>query len=124
MNFMQTYLGELRIKAVPENLRTISYFVQGIADRLKLSEQVQFELELAVEEASTNIIHHAYHDDNRGDIQLNAELIGNTIRLTLTDWGSAFNPETVKPFDINAPIETRIDGGMGLHFIHSLMDGV
>src|SRR5215207_240530 len=81
MNFMQTYLGELRIKAVPENLRTISYFVQGIADRLKLSEQVQFELELAVEEASTNIIHHAYHDDNRGDIQLNAELIGNTIRL-------------------------------------------
>ena len=30
----------------------------------------------------------------------------------------------MRPFDINAPIETRIKGGMGLHFIHKLMDSV
>ncbi|MBN2306321.1 MAG: SpoIIE family protein phosphatase [Anaerolineae bacterium] len=119
-----TFLGELRVTARHDNLRIISYFIHGIGHRLSLSSKALFDLELAVEEAATNIINHAYPDDHQGDILLHATQTGEFVQLTLTDWGLPLNPTNVKPFDINAPIETRIKGGMGLHFIHTLMDEV
>ncbi len=118
-------LGELRLPARHENLRIISHFVHGIAHRLSLSEKSLFDIELAVEEAATNIINHAYPDpEHKGDILLYAEELGDLVQITLTDWGEPLDPADVKPFDINAPVETRIRGGMGLHFIHKLMDAV
>lgn len=118
------FIGELRLPAQHDNLRIISHFVHGIAHKLSLSERTLFDLELAVEEAATNIITHAYPNEPKGDILLRAEQTGNLVQLTLTDWGIPLNPADVKPFDISAPVETRIRGGMGLHFIHRLMDGV
>lgn len=120
-----TFLGELRVRARLENLRLISHFVHGVGHRLTLTDKALFELELAVEEAATNIIHHAYPDpNNKGDILLTATQQGDFVQIALTDWGLPLNPDDVKPFDINAPVETRIKGGMGLHFIHTLMDQV
>ena len=119
-----TFLGELRVHAIPANLRLISHFVHGIAHRLTLSEKVLFDLELAVEEAATNVIHHAYPDGAKGDMLLRAATTGDFVEITIVDWGEAFDPNKVKPFDINAPVETRIKGGMGLHFIHNLTDRV
>ncbi|MBZ0309621.1 MAG: ATP-binding protein, partial [Anaerolineae bacterium] len=122
---MQYQLGRLRVQATLESLSTISYFLQGLAHRLELSESVLFELELAVEEAATNIIHHAYHDNTDGDVEIRADLIDdNRVQLSLVDWGEPFDPSKVKPFDINAPVETRINGGMGLHLIYHLVDRV
>lgn len=119
-----TFLGELRVQARQENLRLISHFVHGIGQRLSLSERALFDLELAVEEAATNIIHHAYPGEDKGQMLLTALEMGDFVQITLTDWGVPLDPSRVKPFDINAPLETRIKGGMGLHFIHSLMDAV
>jgi len=119
-----SFLGELRVPAKTENLRIISHFIHGIGHRLSLSEKTLFDLELAVEEAATNIISHAYPDTQDGNILLSAEELGDFVQITLTDWGLPLNPADIKPFDINAPIETRIKGGMGLHFIHKLMDAV
>ncbi len=121
---MFEFLGDLRLDATRENLRTLSYFIQGLGQRLRLNESLVFDLELAVEEAATNIISHAYADGDEGAMQLHVELIGNALRITLSDWGRPFDPQQAKPFDIHAPIETRIEGGMGLHFIHNLVDAV
>lgn len=116
-------LGELRLEATVENLRTISYFVQAVGERLRLNDKVVFDLELAVEEAATNIVIHAY-PDGPGTMMIGIEALENIIRVTLTDWGVPLKPSDIRPFDIEAPIETRIKGGMGLHFINTLMDSV
>ncbi|MBN1286220.1 MAG: SpoIIE family protein phosphatase [Anaerolineae bacterium] len=117
-------LGELRVEATIPNLRTVSYFLYGIGHRLQLSEKTLFELELAVEEAAANIVEHAYPPGRLGDLLVQAEAMDDIVRITLTDWGEPFNPESVAPFDRNAPIEARMKGGMGLHFISSLSDSV
>jgi phosphoserine phosphatase RsbU/P len=117
-------LGELRLPADTQNLRVISHFVRGIAHRLSLSDKILFDLELAVEEAATNIINHAYPGEQQGDIVIRADELDQLVQITLVDWGIPLDPADVKPFDINAPVETRIKGGMGLHFIHKLMDAV
>ena len=118
------FLGELRVRAEHSSLRVISAFIQGIAQRLRLSDKCLFEVELAVEEAATNIVTHAYPGDEKGMVLISAVERGELLTVSLTDWGVPLNPRDVKPFDINAPIEARIQGGMGLHFIHTLMDRV
>jgi len=117
-------LGELRVEATLDNLRTVAHFIHGIGERLQLSERTLFHLDLAVEEAAVNIIDHAYPPDQVGEILLRAETVDDEIQITLTDWGIPLDPDNVKAFDIHAPVETRIEGGMGLHLIHSLMDAV
>ena len=118
------FLGELRVEATLNNLRTISHFIHGIGQRLRLTETTVFDLELAVEEAAINIVDHAYSPGQAGEILLRAETIDEEVHITLTDWGAPLDPNDVRPFDIHAPVEARIEGGMGLHFIHSLMDRV
>ena len=118
------WMGELRTRATIENLRTVTDFGQSVGKRLNLDEKTLFQLDLAIEEAAANVVEHAYRPGSPGEMMLGIESLPDAIRLTLTDWGIPFDPDKVTPFDIHAPIETRIQGGMGLHFIHSLMDEV
>ena len=116
--------GELRVEATLENLRKLSDFVRDIGQQLRLTEEVLFDIDLAVEEASANILRHAYRPGQAGDILLRVETTDDIVRITLTDWGLPFDPEKVTPFDVRAPVETRREGGMGLHLIYTLIDDV
>ncbi len=116
--------GELRVEATLENLRKVSEFVRDIGRQLQLTEEAMFDVELAVEEASANIVRHAYRPGQTGDMLLRVETTGDVVRITLTDWGVPFDPEKVTPFDLRATVKTRTEEGTGLRLIHSLMDDV
>ena len=116
--------GELRVEATLENLRKVSEFVRDIGQQLQLTEDVMFDVELAVEEASANIVRHAYRPGQAGDILLRVETTDDVVRITLTDWGLPFDPEKVTPFDLRATVKRRTEDGTGLRLIHSLMDDV
>jgi sigma-B regulation protein RsbU (phosphoserine phosphatase) len=117
-------LGELRVEAVRENLRTISYFLHGVARRLELTEDTLFEIEVAVEEAAVNIVSHAYPPGVTGDIVIRVDMVDEVLHISLADWGTPLDPDQVRPFDLDAPVETRVKGGMGLHLISNLVDQV
>ena len=116
--------GELRVEATLENLRKVSEFVRDIGQQLRLPEEAQFDFVLAVEEASANIVRHTYLPGQAGDILLRVETTDDVVWITLTDWGLPLDPDSVTPFDVDAPVETRTEGGMGLRIIDSLMDDV
>ena len=115
---------ELRVEASIENVRRIAEFVRDTGQRLRLTEDTLFDVDLAVEEASANIVRHAYRPGHAGDILLRVETTDDVVRITLIDWGLPFDADNVRPFDVDAPVETRAEGGMGLRIIHSLMDNV
>lgn len=117
------FLGELRVEARLESVRVILHFVNGVGQQLRLTEKTMFDLELAVEEAAVNIVRHAYPAEEKGDVLVSIHTEGEeSVFVTLKDWGIPFDSKKVKPFDINEPIEVRIQGGMGLHFIQNLTD--
>ena len=117
-------MDELRVEAVLENIRRIGDFVRGVGRRLQLTEDALFDIDLAVEEASTNIVRHAYGPDHAGDILVRVEAVDDAVCVTLTDWGLPFNAEDSVPLDVDAPVESRTEGGMGLHLVQKLMDDV
>ncbi len=110
--------------ATLENLRKVSEFVRVIGQQLRLSEDILLDIILAVEEASVNIVRHAYRPGQAGDLLLRVETTDDILRITITDWGLPFDPESVTPFDVDAPVEMRAKGGTGLQLIHSLMNDV
>ena len=116
--------GELRVEATLENLRKVSEFVREIGQQLQLTEDAMFDVELAVEEASANIVRHAYRLGQAGDILLRVETSDDVVRITLTDWGLPFDPEKVTPFDLRPTDTTRTEDGTGLRLIYGLMDDV
>ncbi|NJD37987.1 MAG: ATP-binding protein [Geobacter sp.] len=80
--------------------------------------------ELVVEEAVINIMLYAYPD---GGGSLAVELWqgdGQLLHLQLEDQGPPFNPLEPRKLDLSAPLEERSIGGLGVHLVQSLSDGM
>jgi serine/threonine-protein kinase RsbW len=114
---------ELRVAATIENVRQVSDFVRDAAERLRLTKDVLFDIDLAVEEASTNIVRHAYGSGQAGDIEVRVEVRDSEMRITLTDWGRPFEADAAH-LAVDVPAEARAAGGMGVLLVHELMDEV
>ena len=87
-----------------------------------VTEEILYDLQLAVDEACTNIISHGYADLDPGSIILDLEMAPSEITITLTDFGHSFEPSSAPIPDVDAPIEERELGGFGLFFIQESVD--
>jgi len=87
-----------------------------------VDEETVYDLQLAVDEACTNIISHGYAGLNPGSIILDLEIDPDKMVLTLTDFGHSFEPGSASVPDVDAPIEARELGGFGLFFIQQSVD--
>lgn len=107
-------------------LETLSDFREFIREHcaggVGVTDEVLYDLQLAVDEACTNIITHGYADMDPGSIILDIQVETGKITLTLTDFGHAFEPEDAPVPDPNQPIEKRELGGFGLFFIQQSVD--
>ncbi len=81
-----------------------------------------YDIQLAVDEACTNIITHGYTDMDPGSIILDLELEADKITVSLTDFGHSFEPDSTPIPDVNASTEERELGGFGLFFIRQSVD--
>lgn len=87
-----------------------------------VTDEVLYDVQLAVDEACTNIISHGYAGLDAGSIILDLDLHPDKLIVTLTDFGHSFEPSSAPVPDVNAPIEERELGGFGLFFIQQAMD--
>lgn len=87
-----------------------------------VTDEILYDLQLAVDEACTNIISHGYADLDPGSIILDLEVDPDKLMATLTDFGHCFEPSSAPIPDVNAPIEERELGGFGLFFIQQSVD--
>ncbi len=113
----------LTITSRPENLARLAEFIAEVAANFGLTDQEAYNIQMAVDEAVTNIIEHAY-EGAEGPIEITAERRSDDFVVTLRDHGQPFDPEMVAEPDINAPLEERGIGGLGLYFMRKLMDEV
>lgn len=117
-------MDSITLTADLDALARISAFVTEAAERAGLDERATWQVQLAVDEAATNVIQHAYDPDSPGDLTLSWRCEGNKFILVLRDYGRQFDPESVPTPDITSPLEDRQVGGLGLYLITRLMDEV
>lgn len=106
------------------NLAPICRFVSDVAKQAGFSEQDAYSIELATNEAATNIIEYAYagRDDGRIECQIEADVQGVTV--VLRDWGEPFDVDGVPESDFSGPLERLKLRGAGLKLIRGAMDEV
>ena len=114
---------ELEVTGKMENLSVISNFINENMVKLSIDPETTFHIQLAIEEASTNIIKYAYRE-SEGQLKIIMEINGNELIITLINWGKPFDPTSVPSPGLNAPLENREIGGLGMYFIRKLMDEV
>ena len=86
-------------------------------------DKYSFPLETAVDEASTNVLNYAYSGQG-GFFQISCELQGNEIVVTIRDRGVQFDPNSIPLPDVDASLENRKIGGLGIYMMKKMMDGV
>jgi anti-sigma regulatory factor (Ser/Thr protein kinase) len=82
-----------------------------------------FPVETAVDEASTNVIKHAY-GGNGGFFEISCDVQGNDIVISIRDRGTPFDPGSVPQPDVDADLENRKIGGLGIYIMKKMMDEV
>lgn len=87
-----------------------------------VSADLLYDVQLAVDEACTNIILHGYADMDPGSIILDLMTERDRLTISLTDFGHSFEPDSAPVPDVTAPAEDREAGGFGLFFIRQSVD--
>jgi len=114
---------ELEIESRVENLRIISDFVKNALAQLGVDPAFEYNIQLVVDEACTNIIKHAYAGDV-GPIALILEMREDELIIIMKDKGKPFDFGSVPPPDLAGDLESRKIGGLGIFLMKSLMDEV
>jgi serine/threonine-protein kinase RsbW len=99
-----------------------SFIKEHCIDIPDMTDEILYDIQLAVDEACTNIISHGYAGLDPGSIIMDLEIESDKIVVTLTDFGRSFEPSSAPVPDVNAPLEERELGGYGLFLIQQSMD--
>ena len=79
-------------------------------------------LNLALEEWVANVINYAYPKGIRGHVEMTADVNDNVLTVVVKDHGVAFDPTQHTAVDIEAGLEDRAIGGLGIHLVRTIMD--
>ena len=107
-----------------EFLDEIRDFVGDIARQSSFGSKEVYGIQLATDEAASNIIEHAYEGIRDGVLELSCGFQGGEITIVLVDHGEPFDPSEIPMPDLKADLSERKIGGLGIFLMRKLMDEV
>ena len=108
------------IQQIPQ----LAGFVEAIAQEKHLSQSLAMGINLALEEAVSNVIMYAYPKETDGLVDVEAILRKDSLEFLVIDSGVPFDPTVAPMTDTTLPAEDRPIGGLGIHLVRQLMDTV
>ncbi len=114
----------LTIQSDFSNLATVADFITHAAADWEMDGRTTYNIQMAVDEAVTNVIEHAYRGQSDGSIQISCDVKGNEFIVEIQDFGTPFDPKKVAKPQVKGPLSERTVGGLGIYFMKKLMDRV
>ena len=116
--------NELIIPSSTNSLAEVRNFVEMHGADVGLDEKVISHISLAVDEACTNVIKHAYNNSAKEKIKIKIKTTSNKISITITDNGHHFDPSLIEEPNIAKSQKMKKGGGLGIFLMKKLMDEV
>lgn len=110
---------ELVLPARPESVAVVRHVLAGVGDALGMDERAVADLRLAVSEACTNVVVHAYVDEGEDDdgqvMEIEAAARGTLLHVTVRDHGRGMEPPATEPgLGLGLPIVDKVASSMEL----------
>lgn len=113
----------MRTTATVEELPALVEFLQRVWQDWALPDAAAFPFELALDEVFMNVVMHGTTPDGSPrEVSVLLRHAGSAVTMVMEDDGPAFDPLTLDAPDIDAPIEERELGGLGVFLVRELMD--
>ena len=115
---------EIALDGTVGELERLAGEVADFCRRNGLGDDVEFDLNLVLEELFMNTIRHGGCRDQAGAAHIHIRASGDSVDLEYRDRGVPFNPLDAPPAKIDAPLEERTPGGLGIHLVRQIMSDV
>jgi serine/threonine-protein kinase RsbW len=109
----------LTIPAKPEYITLGRLALTAIAGVRPVTDETLYDLKLALTEACTNSVRHAYENGREGNVEIVYELQPDRLVIEVGDEGSGFEPA-----ETNGNGDELEEGGLGIEIIRALADEV
>lgn len=109
----------LTIPARAEYITLCRLALTGIGRLRELSDEVLADLKLALTEAASNSVRHAYGEANVGVVEISYELLPDRLVIEVIDDGEGFDPASAA-----GPPDDLSEGGLGIAIIRAIADEV
>jgi serine/threonine-protein kinase RsbW len=106
------------------SLETIAEYIAQASQEAGFDSKDTYAIQLAVDEACSNIIEHGYGEKKGGKICCGYQVLEDGLKITLQDWGEPFNPDEIPTPNFDVDLCDLKSRGAGLYFMKKLMDEV
>jgi anti-sigma regulatory factor (Ser/Thr protein kinase) len=117
-------MSKITFDASFDKLDEIREFVGEAARRAGFSDKDIYAIQLASDEASSNIIEHAYAGAKGGKLEIELSVTSAELKIIMRDHGKSFDPSSVPEPNVKADLSERKIGGLGMYLMRKLMDEV
>jgi anti-sigma regulatory factor (Ser/Thr protein kinase) len=107
-----------------QQIELLADYIDSIADAAGIDPSLTMSLNLALEEAVTNVIMYAYPEGTDGTVDIITEVNDGLLTFIIKDSGKAFDPTQKEDADVTLSAEERSIGGLGIFLVRQIMDSV
>jgi serine/threonine-protein kinase RsbW len=115
---------EVRIVNRLEDISRVADMVERFGAEHSIPGPVVNDLNVALDEVLNNIVSYAYRPTEQGEIVVRLDYRTGEVQVEIEDAGPPYDPLQAPAPDLDRPLHERPIGGLGIHFIKSLMDEV
>ena len=114
---------EKKFKRSFDEIKKIVAFANLVFEDEGIDPSLRYIVDLAVEELFVNMV--SYNTESSRDILIELHGIENGVEVSLTDFDvERFDPTNMPDVDVDAPLEERTVGGLGLYLVLKMVDSI
>ena len=114
----------LTLRNDPSEISRLVDRIGAFGAQAGLPPDVTFRLTLALDEIVSNVIRHGFDDSASHAIVVELAVANGIVTATVQDDGAPFDPREAPAPELDAPLEERQAGGLGVHLVRSTMDEI
>ena len=118
-------MKEVTVDATLESIPVITEFVDGQLEQFDCPVKAQMQIDIAIDELFSNIVHYAYHPGT-GPATVRVEVIEEPLSVVITfiDQGVPYDPLAKADPDVTLSVEEREIGGLGIYIVKKNMNEI
>jgi sigma-B regulation protein RsbU (phosphoserine phosphatase) len=115
---------QLRICNQLDEIERVNSEFNDFCKQNHIADSIRQKMNLVFDELLNNIISYGFEDGQEHEIEIDCRLVGDLLKITITDFGVPFNPFEQPEPDTSKSLQEREIGGLGIHLVRKLVDDV